>query len=70
VALARWLSVVSLQTRPSTIGVENPGSGIGQKNIEHRAELRLRLYILDRDHDLDPMIEVARHKVGAPDVGR
>ncbi len=38
--------------------------------VEHRAELRLNPGVLDGHDDLDPVIEVARHQVGAAEEVR
>ena len=52
--------------------LERPGAGrVAQHQLERLVDLRPRRRgVVDRRDDLDPVVEVARHHVGRPDVGR
>src|SRR5207244_596359 len=48
-----------------------PGLGVvGEQGLEDRLELVASVGVLDRDDDLDPVVEVSRHQVGAAEVVR
>ena len=48
-----------------------PGLGVvGEQRLEDRLELVAHVRVLDRHDDLDPVVEVARHQVGAAEQVR
>ena len=54
---------------PHTSGVQLPGRRrVGEQSVERRGQLALRPEVLDRSDDLDAMIEVPRHQIGAAEV--
>src|SRR5580765_5700268 len=56
---------------PGAVALELPCLGVvGEEGLEDPLELVADLEVLDGHHDLDPVVEVARHQVGAPEQVR
>ena len=75
---ATWRSISSRWTeRGGSLGVRRrqpavlaqiPGVDVvGKRALEHVEHLRPHPLVLDRDDQLDPVVEVARHQVGRAD---
>src|SRR5258707_13395 len=65
------LAAFRRHTVPGPVGVELPGLRVvAEQRLEDPLELVPDLHVLDRDDDLDPMLEVAGHEVGASEQVR
>src|SRR5436190_17475751 len=59
-------ALLRLDAAPGAVGAQRPRkAAVGHDRVEGAGQLALGACILDRDEDLDPVVEVAGHQVGA-----
>src|SRR6476469_5341410 len=65
------LALLRRDAVPGAVGLQLPGLRVvGEQGLEDPFELVADLEVFDRDNDLDPVVEVPRHQVGAPEEVR
>src|SRR5919197_932929 len=68
---ARPVLLLRSQAMPHPARIEFPGGrGVREQRLERPRELRLDPDVADGRNDLDAVVEVARHQVGAAEVIR